>query len=102
MDMQELDVTLLPAPTQRVPQPPLIPPMDITDCTYDIVYNKQLSDSTLEILALLIADKETPPTPKALLLPLNFTSLYQGHMVPPLTPIVHVPTLSLLEPDPPP
>ena len=69
---------------------------------YQIVYDRQLLDSTLEILALLIADEETPPTPEALLIPINYTSLYQGYMVPPLTPVPHIPALSLLEPDPPP
>ena len=61
-----------------------------------------MPDSTLEVLALLIADEEIPPTPEALLLPITYTSLYQGHMVPPLTPILHIPALLLLEPDPPP
>ena len=76
--------------------------MDVTDHTYNIVYNRQLPDSTLEILTILIADKEVPPTPEALLLPMDYTSLYQGHMVPPLTPVPHIPALSLMEPDPPP
>ena len=76
--------------------------MDVTDHTYNIVYNRQLPDSTLEILTILIADKEVPPTPEALLLPMDYTSLYQGHMVPPLTPVPHIPALFLMEPDPPP
>ena len=100
--MPDMDTRLLPAlaPPHQAPCAP--PPIATTDNTYQVVYNRQLPDSTLEILAQLIANKEAPPTPEALLIPINYTSLYQGHMVPPLTPVPHVPALSLLEPDPPP
>ena len=101
IDMPDMDLAVLPAhaPPHPIPQAP--PPVDITNNTYQIVYDRQLPDSTLEVLALLIADEDVPPTPEALLLPITYTSLYQGHMVPPLTPIPHIPALSLLEPDPP-
>ena len=101
-DMVDLDIATLPAlpPPRQILRPPS--PVEVTDNTYQVVYDKQLPDSTLDILALLIADEETPPTPEILLLPITHTSLYQGYMVPPLTPVLHIPALSLLEPDPPP
>ena len=101
-DMADMDIAVLPThpPPRQVPHPPS--PVDVTDHTYCIVYDKQLPDSTLDVLALLIADEEIPPTPEVLLLPITYTSLYQGYMVPPLTPVPHIPALSLLEPDPPP
>lgn len=101
-DMPDMDIALLPARAKPLRAPRAPPPIEATDDTYQIVYDRQLPDSTLEILALLIANKEAPPTPEALLLPINYTSLYQGHMVPPLTLVPHIPAFSLLEPDPPP
>ena len=101
-DTPDMDIALLPARAQPRHAPQAPPPIETTDDTYQIVYDRQLPNSTLEILTLLIANEEAPPTPEVLLIPINYTSLYQGHMVPPLTPVPHILALSLLEPDPPP
>lgn len=77
-----------------LPCPP--PPMEVTDETYNIIYNRQLNDSTLDTLAALVTltPPGTPPqTPSPLLLPLGHTCQFQGKFVEPLAPppsVVHL------------
>ena len=60
-NIPDMDIVLLPARAKPLRAPQAPPPIEATDDTYQIVYNRQLPDSTLEILALLIANKEAPP-----------------------------------------